>query len=407
MTSIQTKLTDCSVTGRNGRDSYWGKQDIISVHSVYSRTTFDLVYCPVCGQVYTRDNFYERIRKGYNEKQSMFLICKRCVERINKERITKNGEYPSDAEAKLGTKIGRVSLDPFYGLNLYENEAELMLQEMAEGKTLEEIRADVEDFRKQIVGKTEHISKKTLQIACYRIVPILYREVVDCNRPQIIDTTLVMDTFYFTRMRYDLTFIDDDYLVKRDYSKLSATILIGENSKGLFGFGMGQNEYESSKRCVSMALKYTSSMLPRCSIKFDGSSSEERALLEVGIPEGHLISVPKSVCKSYINPVEGAIRALRSLGLGKRAYSLPLSIFIHLTIHFINWNLFQEHVLFDGRWKGRIAELLQIDAPKDWGTLIKNGWHYIISDGELFRKYYPKFNRGPRKEKQIFEVSLA
>ena len=58
-------------------------------------------------------------------------------------------------------------------------------------------------------------------------------------------------------------------------------------------------------------------------------------------------------------------------------------------------------MLFDGRWHGKLSELLRIDAPADWKSLLELSWRYILSDEVLYKTYYPKFNRGPKKANDI------
>ncbi len=347
------------------------------------------VYCPVCGQAYplTRENFYYRERKGYNEKQTLYIKCKKCVERYNK---TKTGA------------IGILSLDPFFGLNVNIDEIALMLEEMADGKKLENIRKDLETKRKERVGRREIISKKTLLLATFRSAPIFFRYVLDCCKPKKIDRMMVVDSYNFTRTRYYLEIFDDiGWVVRKGYTQHTITIMIGAYTKAIFGFGFGENEYEATRSCGLMAMNYTSGYLQKCLVKFDGSDDEKKALLDVGVQNENLNSVPKSVCRTFINQCEGIIKVLRSKGLGKRLYSLPVSIFMRSAVAFISWNLFQEHVLFDGRWHGKLSELLQIDAPADWKSLLELSWRYILSDEVLYKTYYPKFNRGPKKVNDI------
>jgi hypothetical protein len=204
-----------------------------------------------------------------------------------------------------------------------------------------------------------------------------------------------MDTFHFTRMRYNLIYLDPaDYVIKRSYTQHSLSVIIGAYSKAIFGFGVG-NEYESARRCAKMALQYTSNHLPYCNIKFDGSQAIWNALIEAGVPKDHLLSVPKDVCRSHVNECEGLIRILRSKGLSKRDYSFQRDIFLKAAIIFISWNLFENHTLFDGRWSGRLTDLLKIDAPSDWNQLITESWRHVISRGDTFEKYYPHYKRGP------------
>ncbi|MEM3757357.1 MAG: hypothetical protein QXR61_05290, partial [Candidatus Bathyarchaeia archaeon] len=47
---------------------------------------------------------------------------------------------------------------------------------------------------------------------------------------------------------------------------------------------------------------------------------------------------------------------------------------------------------------GTLAELLQIEqAPSSWQDLIERSWRYILSNKELFEKYYPNINRGAKR----------
>ena len=356
----------------------------------------DEIYCPVCRLVYPARNFYIFRRKGYNEKYSTYGRCRACAKRYQNMKASACNDFRG-----ADKRIGIVSFDALFGLNLYVDELALMLEKLANDEKLTKVREAIEHKRRQKVGNGEIICKKTLMLACYRVIPIIYRYVVDVCRPKKIDRTLVMDTFHFTRMRHYLKYFPDeaDYAVKRGYTQHSVTILIGSFTKGIFGFGFGEGEYKAAKRCVAMAMKYTSEHLPKCIIKFDGSDNERRALLEAGIPPEHLISVSKGECRSYINQCEGIIRALRGKGLGKRAYSLPLSMFLRTTISFVSWNLFTQHTLLDGRWNGKIADLISVEAPTDWNMLIEKSWKYILSKGDLFEKYYPRFGRGPKKIK--------
>jgi len=116
--------------------------------------------------------------------------------------------------------------------------------------------------------------------------------------------------------------------------------MIGVYTKAIFGLGFGENEYETTKSCGLMAMNYTSGYLQKCFVKFDGSDDEKKALLEVGVQNENLNSVPKTVRRTCINQCEGIIKVLRSKELGKRLYSLPVSIFLRSAIAFVSWNFF-------------------------------------------------------------------
>jgi len=348
------------------------------------RTIYEQLYCPICQRTYkfSAENFRIGERQGYNRKRSKFAVCKHCL-RFYRE---KSGNR----------KIGIINLDPLFGLNLKVEELALAFQLISENKSMSKICESLEHLRAKKVGTYERISKKTVQYGCYRIAPLIKLYVKDCCRPMFVDRELIIDTFCFTRKSFDLTFDDT---IEKELIQFYVTIIIGGYSTALYGFGVAEDEFDSALKCAKMAKIYTSGVLRECMIKFDDSHKIRKALVRAGVPESHLTSVSKSVCRSYINKVEGIIRILRAHGLKKRRYSTIPGVFTKLVIEFVNWNFFKKHTLFDSRWEGKIFQLLQINGPKNWKELIEDSWQYILSRGDLFKRYYPKFNRGPRKRK--------
>jgi len=249
----------------------------------------NMVYCPVCRKAYPINVFYKEERVSYNIKQSDYLRCSRCRQRSYKER---GGD----------TRIGRVSLDPTFNLSLLKEELPVVLQYVAEEKTISEISEEIMKSRNYPNDYLRPVSKKTILAALKRITPPIKAYVQNYCKPQRVDRKLIAVIFHFTRSSYDLT--EDDAIVKK-WTQNSAMMIVGEYSSLVYGFSVARTKAEAAEKYVKMAFEYTSGRLPMCYIKFDGSREIKHALSQVRVPESHMISVSKKVLISHINKIEG------------------------------------------------------------------------------------------------------
>jgi len=354
----------------------------------------DKIYCPVCDEVLRFSDFYREERKGYNEKHSLYLRCKKCVKRSRNEK-----EASTLQEKSKKPRIGRVSCDPCFGLNLYQDELALAFKQLAEGKKLYEIKKNIEKKRIDKLGRYELVCRKTIKKGMRRLTPIIAQYYVDCCKPSYVDAEIFVDTLHFTRFVDYLESCDFIDAIRRGYTDYYATIAIGGYSFAWYGFGLSSTEYQSCRKCAMMVKAYTSNTLLRCKIKFDGAESIKKTFLEVGVPKRNLITVPKSICASYTNKIEGFIKTLRMQGLRKRRYSEIVDVYVGLVTKFVEWNLFTEHALRDGTQNTKVKDIIKIiSPPENWLDLIRKSWKYILSNPTSFKKYYPVFNRGPRKK---------
>ena len=367
--------------------------DYIVVESTRNSLSIDenKIYCPVCEKEYPIDNFYTVRKTGYNTKYSDYLICKSCNRRRYQKLRKKRCENDEESEEE---RIGRVSLDPVFGLNVCKDELAIIFNGLAEGEKLRKIKSEVEKERFTRRGVREKICSKTIFTVAERLSPIMVRYMVDQCKPRLVDSEILVDTFSFTRF---YKYLDENDVVRKAYWQLYLTVAVGGGSFGIYGFGVSTNKMESCNKCANMVSKYTSGKLRYCKVKFDGDPCIEKALMEAGVHTSNLISIPKEVCRSYVNKAEGLISILRDRGLRKRRYSEQVSIFARMASLFIKWNLFDTHTLHDGLQKTTVREQIQINAPPGWEELIEKSWLYILSNGKLFKIYYPVFKRGRRR----------
>lgn len=329
------------------------------------------IYCPTCQRSYPCESFITRGKKVFELKTTMYILCKKC--------------------RSLKRKSKWISLDPAFGFKLALNELALIFDALAEGETLNEIS---ETLTKNRLSK-DLVQKKTMLHAAYRLAPIIAIYITDCCKPKIIDAILVIDITHFT---HKVPVRDEDNIIHYKIIQRFVTKIIGRYSKAIYGYGIAASKSASARNCIKMAMNYTSGMLVKCHVKFDGDKEIEAALIEAGIPKENLKSIPKTVYKGGINEIESHFKDVKAK-LKKHRFTSDPSIFVRLTAFFANWNFFERHSLYDGRWEGTLAELLQIEqAPSNWQELIERSWRYILSNKELFEKYYPKINRGQNKK---------
>ena len=376
-------------------DDFLPNDDEEYIEPYFAEPSFtDKLYCPVCKKTYpfTEEHFYIQRRRGYNQKKSGVAVCKQC-----RRRNRTHGSGVADEGEN--TRIGRVNLDPTFGLNLYDYEAAIALEHLAEGSSLNYIQESIMKWRYEYLKTKELVSKKTFLNAAHRLTPIILRYTLDCCKPRRVDSEIHIDTFYFTRLYNKLD--RQTYRIIKSHVENYVTIAVGGHSYAIYGFGVSSNKADSCDGCVKMAMRYTSAAMIDADIKFDGDSSIKLALLKAGVPQSNLISIPKSLLKSHINKAEGLIKILREKGLKKRRFSNLANIFVRVNATFINWNLFETHTLRDGTLNTTVREHLRINAPQSWHELIQNSWRYILSSKELFETYYPRFKRGPKKHKEV------
>jgi len=342
----------------------------IMVKNYNPQIVADEVYCPRCGRSYplNGENFIFKRKAVFQLKPSDYVRCKAC-------------------------KISRwISLDPTFGLKLTLEELAAGFRDLAKSVAKGEIAENLTSKR----ANNELVCRKTVVNGFERLAPMIYRYTIDCCKPRIVDKVLVMDTTYFTRK---ISILDENYVTRRRLAEAYATIMIGQYSKGIYGMGIAYSVSESARQCVTAAMNYTSGALRECKVKYDGDDEIGMELINAGVPKEYLISIPKTEYKGGINEIEEAFSHVKQ-HIPKHRFSLKQSIFQALTAFIVQWNFFDKHSLFDGRYYGKIAQLLRIEnAPSDWVTLIQQSWRYIISRGDLFNIYYPKYNRGAHLSK--------
>lgn len=334
--------------------------------------TLDKVYCPICQRNYplTSKCFTFRNKEVFGVKHTTYVLCKNC--------------------RNQGRKSSWISLDPAFGFKLTLKELALAFQYLGEGRTLDDISETLSKDR----TNNDVVHKKTIMKAVYRQAPIINRYIADCCKPKIIDEILVIDITHFT---HKVPVRNEDNTIYYKIVQHFVTKIIGRYSKAIYGYGIAASKSASARNCIKMAMNYTSDMLVKCRIKYDGDKEIEAVLIEAGVSKENLISIPKTVYKGGINEIEGYFKDVKAR-LKKHRFKYDPSIFVRLTAFFANWNLFKRHSLFDGRWRGTLAELLHIEqAPLSWQELIERSWRYILSNKELFEKYYPNINRGAKR----------
>jgi uncharacterized protein YbaR (Trm112 family) len=365
---------------------------LINTVEDYSPTIPNEVYCPVCKKSYplTQKYFTYRERRVFDIKNTDYVECKTC-----RSRSLSNG---------YKTKVRRISLDPAFGLKLTAEELASALQDMANGYSLNKIAETLTEGRKrEPVYKNAHaklegelICKKTIRDGFYRIAPIIGQYIVDRCKPRIVDEILVFDITHFTHRE---PVLDDDNIVDYKLINRSVATITGKYSTAIYGYGVAISKITASRKCIEMANKYVPGMLSQCLIKYDGDKDIRKALVEAGGPEKNLISIPKKEYKGGINEIEGFFSKPKGRLKKHRFRKLP-SIYAGMTAFFASWNLFERHTLFDGKWRGTIAELLQIKRPpSSWLELVNISWRYMLTDKTLYEAYYPKTSRGVNKIK--------
>ncbi|MEM3591993.1 MAG: hypothetical protein QW702_07870 [Candidatus Bathyarchaeia archaeon] len=348
----------------------YGQYFIVENFNLPKPKNISEIYCPTCQISYPCELFTIRRKKVFGLKTTTYILCKKC--------------------RSLKRKSKWISLDPAFGFKLTLNELALIFHSLAKGETLNEISEVLTENR----PSKDSVQKKTIMQAVYRLAPIVTRYITDCCKPKIIDEFLVMDTTYFT---HKVPVRDEDNIIYYKLIQRFVTNIIGRDSKAIYGYGIASSKSASAKNCIKMAINYTSGMLIKCHVKYDGDMEIEAALKEAGVPKENLIAIPKTVYKGGINEIEGYFKDVRAK-LKKHRFKYDPSIFARLTAFSADWNLFKKHSLFDGKWTGTLAELLQIEqAPSSWQDLIERSWRYILSNKELFEKYYPNINRGAKR----------